>query len=127
MAPDPNDPQQGEERAAQQGGGEKVVRAADFAELAQRESGASPSMDDLLGVKFEVEAVLGRVQLPISEILRLGSGAVVELDRSISEPVDLMVQGIRVARGEVVVVDDSFGIRIREIAQPRQRPGQDSR
>ena len=115
---DPQDPSTSESGAEPEA--PKVVRAADFAELRPQTSGHGSTLNNLLGVKFEVEAVLGRVVLPIEEILRLGTGAIVELDRSVAEPVDLMVQGIRVARGEVVVVDDAFGIRIKEISQPRK-------
>lgn len=98
------------------------ARAVDFAELAS--SAASPgidSLDRLLNVTVTVTAELGRVTLPISEVLKLGVGTVLELHRSVSEPVDLMVQGVRLARGEVVVVDDRFAIRIKEIADPKKR------
>ena len=53
--------------------------------------------------------------MPIGELLQLGEGAVLKLNRAVSEPVDLIAQGVRVARGEVVVVDDCFAIRIKEI------------
>lgn len=99
---------------------QKDVSTPVYPELRPRETGVVPTLQNLLGVRFEVEAVLGRVVLPIEEILKLGTGAVIELDRSISDPVDLMVQGVCVARGEVVVVDDAFGIRIKEISQPRR-------
>ena len=65
-------------------------------------------------------AELGRVTLTIGEVLKLGVGSVLELHRSITEPVDLMVQGVRLARGEVVVVDDRFAIRVREISEPKR-------
>ncbi|MCY2989483.1 MAG: FliM/FliN family flagellar motor switch protein [Planctomycetota bacterium] len=51
--------------------------------------------------------------------MKLGSGSVVEFDRTISEPVDLVVQGLTVARGEVVVVGDSFAIRIKDVISPQ--------
>lgn len=98
------------------------ARAVDFAELTSH--AASPgidSLDRLLNVTVSVTAELGRVTLPISEVLKLGVGTVLELHRSVSEPVDLMVQGVRLARGEVVVVDDRFAIRIKEIADTKKR------
>ena len=78
------------------------------------------SLQQMLEVRFDVEAVLGKTVMPIGEILELGTGSIVELDRLISESVDLVVQGVRVARGEVVVVDDRFAIRIKEIINPNQ-------
>jgi flagellar motor switch protein FliN/FliY len=94
----------------------------DFAELTPGGATTAPgSLDSLLDVTVTVTAELGRVTLPISEVLRLGLGSVLELNRSVSEPVDLMVQGVRLARGEVVVVDDRFAIRIQEIIDPKKR------
>jgi flagellar motor switch protein FliN len=99
-----------------------MAKVADFAELTNNGSvQGSGSLDRLLDVTVTVAAELGRVSLPISEILKLGTGAVLELDRPVSEPVDLMVQGVRLARGEVVIIDDRFAIRIKEIADPKKR------
>ncbi len=99
-----------------------VAKVADFAEMTGA-GAAHPaaSLDRLLDVSVTVAAELGRVSMPISEILKLGTGTVLELDRPVSEPVDLMVQGVRLARGEVVIVDDRFAIRIKEIADPKKR------
>jgi flagellar motor switch protein FliN/FliY len=72
-------------------------------------------MDRFFDVTVKVWAELGRVQLTLGELLRLGEGAVLKLDRPISAPVDLMAQGVCFARGEVVVMDDYFAIRIKEI------------
>ncbi|MBW3543284.1 MAG: flagellar motor switch protein FliN [Planctomycetes bacterium] len=94
------------------------VKRAEFNELNEGELGPGGSLGHLLNVRFDVEAVLGRTVLPIEQILELGSGSVVELDRLISESVELVVQGVKVARGEVVVVDDRFAIRIQEIMKP---------
>ncbi|SRR5579885_1987287 len=103
-------------------GGDVVARVADFAELTAAADGTAPApLNRLLDVSVTVTAELGRVTLPIAEVLKLGVGSVVELDRPVSEPVDLMVQGVLLARGEVVVVDDRFAIRIKEIAEPRKR------
>jgi flagellar motor switch protein FliN/FliY len=109
--------------AAGQGGGADVVaRVAQFAELtgSAAEPGAG-GLEGLQDVSVTVAAELGRVSLTIGEVLKLGVGSVLELHRSITEPVDLMVQGVRLARGEVVVVDDRFAIRIKEIAEPKKR------
>lgn len=98
---------------------EVSVKAVEFTDLPSSATGSGGSLNQLLKVKFEVEAVLGRTTLSIGEILKLGSGSVVEFDRTISEPVDLVVQGLTVARGEVVVVGDSFAIRIKEVISPQ--------
>ena len=100
-----------------------VARVASFAELTS--TGGEPGMgglQNLHDVAVNVAAELGRVTLTLGEVLKLGIGSVLELHRSITEPVDLMVQGVRLARGEVVVVDDHFAIRIKEIVEPRKRP-----
>lgn len=98
------------------------VKVPDFADLKPHSSGqgANP-LDSLLDVNVKVTVELGRATLSIQEVLKLEVGSVVELDRLIFEPVDLMVQGVRLARGEVVVVDDHFAIRIKEIADPKKR------
>jgi flagellar motor switch protein FliN/FliY len=98
-----------------------VASAADFPELESiRAATATGSLNHLLDVAVCVTAELGRVTMSIGEILKLGVGSVVELDRSVSEPVDLLVQGVPFARGEVVVVKDRFAIRIQEILDPKQ-------
>lgn len=71
--------------------------------------------DRLGGVSVSVWAELGRVEMLIGDLLQLGEGSVVRLDRAVGDPVDLVSQGVKLARGEVVVVEDCFAIRIREI------------
>lgn len=97
------------------------VKAIDFAELhADQSSDAAASLSHLADVKFEAEAILGRTVMSVGEILSLGAGSVIPLNRLISEPIDLVIQGVKVARCEVVVVDDCFAIRIREIVPPNR-------
>jgi flagellar motor switch protein FliN len=69
----------------------------------------------LLDIDMKVNVELGRTRMKVREILDLAPGAVVELGKSPSEPVDLMVNGVLTARGEVVVVDDHFAIRITKL------------
>lgn len=66
-------------------------------------------------VPLEVTAVLGTRRMKLSELLELGEGAVVTLDRAVDAPVDLLVGGALVARGEIVAIDDRFGVRITEV------------
>lgn len=97
-----------------------VARLADFPDL-ESVTPAAPlgSLNQLLDVSVCVTAELGRVTMPISDILKLGAGSIVGLERGVSEPVDLLVQGVPFARGEVVVIADRFAIRILEIIDPK--------
>ncbi len=97
------------------------VQAAEFAALedaGRRED--KLALDRFLDVNVVVSAELGRVSIPIGELLQLGHGSVLKLGRSVAEPVDLVAQGVRIGRGEVVVVNDSFAIRIKEIESSRK-------
>lgn len=75
-------------------------------------TGTQRNMDLLLDVKLPVAIELGRTTLPISDILEWTQGSVIELDKLAGEPVDLLVNSKLVARGEVVVIDEKFGLRI---------------
>lgn len=79
------------------------------------------SMDLLLDVELDLSVELGRTSIPVKEVLQLGPGSIVELDKLAGEPVDIMVNGKLIARGEVVVVDENFGIRVTEIASRTER------
>ena len=97
-----------------------LASVAELPELQSEATGkAAGSLDHLLDVSVCVSAELGRVTITIADLLKLEVGSVVGLDRAVSEPVDLLVQGVLFARGEVVVIDDSFAVRIREILDPK--------
>ncbi len=81
----------------------------------------SPGLDLLLDVELEASLRFGCREMPLSEILDLGPGDVVQLDRHVSDPVDLIVGDKIVARGEVVLVNGNFGLRVTEVATPRRR------
>ena len=66
-------------------------------------------------IPVQLSAVLGKTTLPVSQLLRLGRGAVVELDRKVGEPIDILVNNRLVARGEVVILDDRLGVTMTEI------------
>ena len=66
-------------------------------------------------VKVKITAELGRLTMPLGDLMELGPGSVLELDRTVSDWVDVVAQGVRIASGEVVVVNDRYGIRITEI------------
>jgi flagellar motor switch protein FliN len=89
--------------------------------LAPREADRLPvrgGLDMLHDVEMEVSAELGRTRMSVRELLSLTPGAIVELDRAAGSPADLLVNGRLIARGEVVVVDENFGIRITQIVAP---------
>ena len=72
-------------------------------------------------IPLEVTVELGRTRLLIRDILDLGAGSIIELDKIAGEPVDLFANGLLVARGEVVVIDDNFGVRVTEIITAADR------
>jgi flagellar motor switch protein FliN/FliY len=74
-----------------------------------------PSLDLLLDVELEATIRFGGCQLALREILAMKVGSVVELDKRLDEPAELLVAGRLIARGEVVVVDDCFGLRVTEV------------
>ena len=79
---------------------------------------ADDRLDAVHDVPVKVQAVLGRSRLPIGELLRLKAGMVVELDRRVGEPVDVFVNNRLIARGEVVMIDNSLGVTLTEIVRP---------
>lgn len=72
-------------------------------------------LETVYDIPVQVSAVLGKSQLQVNNLLRLGPGAIVELDRKVGEPIDIFVNNRLVARGEVVVVDDRLGVTMTEI------------
>jgi len=84
-------------------------------------SALSPGVELMLDIELEASLRFGSRELPLGEILDLGPGDVVQLDRHISDPVDLIVGDKIVARGEVVLVNGNFGLRVTEVAMPRKR------
>ena len=84
-------------------------------------TGLSPGINLLMDVELEVSLRFGCKELQLGEILDLGPGDVVQLDRNVSDPVDLIVGDKIVASGEVVLVNGNFGLRVTEVASPRQR------
>jgi flagellar motor switch protein FliN/FliY len=97
---------------------DEIPDSASFESLPQTEAmltGASRAVELLNDVEMGVTAELGRTRMTVRELLSLQPGSVVELDRAAGSPVDLLVNGTLVARGEVVVVDEEFAIRVTEI------------
>ncbi len=82
--------------------------------------GDKGSFSAIYEVPVQVSAVLGRTSMPVSQLLKLSRGAVIELDRKVGESIDIYVNNRLVARGEVVVVDDHLGITMTEIIKTDQ-------
>ena len=78
-------------------------------------------LDLLLDVPLEVTVELGRTRMSIQDLLGLAPGSVIELDKVAGEALDILVNGRLVARGEAVVVNDKFGVRITDIVSPQER------
>lgn len=99
-----------------------TARPAEFAALQPSDTSSSPTnLNLLLGVTLRVTVELGRAKMSIEEILKLGPGSVIELDKQAGEPVDVLVNDRLIARGEVVVIDDRFGVRITDVLPPVER------
>jgi flagellar motor switch protein FliN/FliY len=90
--------------------------------LAGRGPHSDSHLDLLLDVQLEATIRFGERQLLLRDILSMGPGSVIELDRRLDEPADLLVAGRLIARGEVVVVNGSFGLRITELANAAPEP-----
>jgi flagellar motor switch protein FliN/FliY len=86
-----------------------------------RKAEGARTLDLLLEVELPVSVSFGRAQLPLKDVLKLNSGSIVELNRSISEPVEVIVNNCVVARGEVVVVEGNYGVRIKQIVSREER------
>lgn len=78
-------------------------------------------MDLILDIPLDVSVELGKVKIPVNELLQLGQGSIVELTKSVGEPLDIYVNNKLIAKGEVVIVDEKFGIRVADIINPIER------
>ena len=82
---------------------------------------AITDINRVLDIPVQLSVELGRTKVPIKHILQLGQGSVVELDALAGEPMDVLVNGYLIAQGEVVVVNDKFGIRLTDVVTPSER------
>ncbi len=100
-----------------------VVQTAEFGNLDGMgiDSDSPRNVDMLLDVDLEVTVELDRKVIMVSDLLKLGKGSIVELEKSAGEPMDIFINGRKFAEGEVVVIDDKFGIRITQLLSPKDR------
>jgi flagellar motor switch protein FliN/FliY len=82
---------------------------------------ADMSLDVILDVPVTLSLEVGRTRMPIRNLLQLNQGSVVELERGAGEPLDVFVNGTLIAHGEVVVVNDRFGVRLTDVVSPSER------
>ena len=78
-------------------------------------------MDLLLDVEMPISISFGKTKLPLKDVVKLTTGSIVELDRGVNEQVEILINHHLIARGEVVVVEGNYGVRILEIASPQER------
>lgn len=109
--------------AASAGAGQSAKPAAEsvFKPLASKEGVTGTDIDLIMDVPVQLTVELGRTRLTIKNLLQLGQGSVVQLDALAGEPMDIFVNGYLIAQGEVVVVDDNYGIRLTDIITPSER------
>ena len=93
-----------------------------MAETTETTGGETPrNFDLLLDIPLEVTVEIGRTRLPLRTLLQLGAGSVIELAKLAGEPLDVLVNGKPIARGEAVMVNDKFGVRLTDVISPSER------
>ena len=99
-----------------------LAQPAAFPQLKNDASGApSGNLEMILDIPVQLTVELGRTKIPIKHILQLAQGSVVELDGMAGEPMNVLINGCLIAQGEVVVVNEKFGIRLTDIITPSER------
>jgi len=111
------------EQAVAESAGAQAQPAQIFEQLTGTAAKASPpgDFDLILDIPVSLTVELGRTKISIRNLLQLAHGSVVELDGLAGEPMDILVNGTLIAQGEVVVVNDKFGIRLTDIITPQER------
>lgn len=108
-----------DEAGSQASASDRATRAA--ADERQEMLDGSKTLDLLLDVELPVSVSFGRASVPLKDVLKLTSGSIVELNRGVTDPVELIVNNCVIARGEVVVVEGNYGVRIQQIVSARER------
>jgi flagellar motor switch protein FliN len=100
---------------------EVAARAAFDPLTAEPGAATDLNLDVILDVSVSLSLEVGRTRIPIRNLLQLNQGSVVELERGAGEPLDVYVNGTLIAQGEVVVVNDRFGVRLTDVVSPAER------
>ncbi|MGO1501400.1 MAG: flagellar motor switch protein FliN [Marinobacter sp.] len=90
-------------------------------DMATQGTGPPPDLDVILDIPVNISMEVGNTQIPIRNLLQLNQGSVIELDRLAGEPLDVLVNGTLIAHGEVVMVNEKFGIRLTDVISPGER------
>lgn len=91
------------------------VQTAEFEEASDSGPSGQENLSVLLDIQMPITVVLGKAEVPFRRLLQLGPGSVLELDQVVGQPAELYVQGVRLATGDVVVVNENYGLRIRDV------------
>lgn len=131
MAEDPTAEEAGKVEEADDGWGDAMAEEEDTIQQAKLDAltdeskpsgdGESPELDVILDIPVSISMEVGRTEIPIRNLLQLNQGSVVELDRLAGEPLDVLVNGTLIAHGEVVMVNDKFGIRLTDVVSQSER------
>jgi flagellar motor switch protein FliN/FliY len=105
----------------QQGESDGEAKVAEFDVLTDESREDAVNLDAILDVPVTISMEIGRTKINIRNLLQLNQGSVVELDRLAGEPLDVLVNGTLIAQGEVVVVNEKFGLRLTDIISPAER------
>lgn len=97
------------------------IKFASFEDMSQTQGEINKNLEILMDIKLQLTVELGRTELPIKKVLELTRGSIIELEKVAGEPVELYANGKLVAHGEVVVIEDNFGLRITSITEPEDR------
>lgn len=96
-------------------------QVAEMASAARPSASSTSNLEYILDVALQVSVEVGRAKMTVQDLLQLGQGSVVELHKLAGEPLDVFINGKHVARGEAVIVNEKFGIRLTEIISPEAR------
>ena len=99
----------------------QAVKFASFEDSNQVHGAPNKNLDILMDIKLQLNVELGKTELPIKKVLELTRGSIISLDKVAGEPVELYANGKLIAHGEVVVIEDNFGLRITSITDPDER------
>jgi len=110
-----------EQNAGADGDGAEPVQMEELNDSGSPGDGSAPDLDVILDIPVRISMEVGNTQISIRNLLQLNQGSVIELDRLAGEPLDVLVNGTLIAHGEVVVVNEKFGIRMTDVISPSER------
>ncbi len=115
------EPEKGSKPVLSQNEVKDILGGLNVAQSSQEDQPYAANLERVLDIRLVAQARLGRVDMPINQLLTLGPGSVVDVGHLVDEPIELLVNDKLIAKGDVVVVDEKFGLRITEIVSPKER------